>query len=80
LTKIGHPKQDDLSLGYFYETAEGMTPEESGEVYGHVRSEIDKRLSIFPYNFSMSDGLLYLDYSIDEVKESNLQVTQSEIT
>jgi hypothetical protein len=74
LTKIGHPKQDDMSLGYFYETDRGMTPEESGEVYEHVRSEIDKRLSIFPYNFSMSDGLLYLDHSLDDVNESTLRV------
>jgi virulence-associated protein VapD len=79
LTKIGHPKQDDLSLGYFYETNRGMTPEESGEVYEYVRSEIDKRLSIFPYNFSMSDGLLYLDHSTDKVRESNLQIIQSEV-
>ena len=78
LTKIGHPKQDDLSLGYFYETDRGMTPEESGEVYEHVRSEIDNRLSIFPYNFSMSDGLLYLDHSPDEAAESVLSVSQSE--
>ncbi|MCR4288913.1 MAG: B12-binding domain-containing radical SAM protein [Candidatus Scalindua sp.] len=80
LTKIGHPKQDDLSLGYFYETDRGMTLEESGEVYEYVRSEIDKRLSIFPYNFSMSDGLLYLDNCPDETVESTLSVTQSEIT
>ena len=80
LTKIGHPKQDDLSLGYFYETDRGMTPEESGEVYEHVRSEIDNRLSIFPYNFSMSDGLLYLDQSSDETAGSALSVTQSETT
>jgi hypothetical protein len=80
LTKIGHPKQDDLSLGYFYETDRGMTPEESGEVYEHVRSEIDNRLPIFPYNFSMSDGLLYLDQSSDETAESSLSVSQSEIT
>ena len=80
LTKIGHPKQDDLSLGYFYETDKGMTPEESGEVYEHVRSEIDNRLSIFPYNFSMSDGLLYLDHCFDEPVESTLSVIQSEIT
>lgn len=79
LTKIGHPKQDDMSLGYFYETDRGMTPEESGEVYEHVRSEIDKRLSIFPYNFSMSDGLLYLDHSFDEVSESTLRVSQGEV-
>ena len=56
LTKIGHPKQDDLSLGYFYETDKGMTPEESGEVYEHVRSEIDNRLPIFPYNFQCQMG------------------------
>ena len=80
LTKIGHPKQDDLSLGYFYETDRGMTPEESCEVYEYVRSEIDKRLSIFPYNFSMSDGLLYLDNCPDETVESTLSVTQSETT
>ncbi|MCP4269081.1 MAG: radical SAM protein [Candidatus Brocadiaceae bacterium] len=79
LTKIGHPKQDDLSLGYFYETDKGMTPEESGEVYEHVRSEIDNRLPIFPYNFSMSDGLLYLDHSSDETVESTLSFSQSEI-
>jgi hypothetical protein len=79
LTKIGHPKQDDMSLGYFYETDRGMTPEESGEVYEHVRSEIDKRLSIFPYNFSMSDGLLYLDHSLDDVNESTIRVAQSEV-
>ena len=75
LTKIGHPKQDDLSLGYFYETDRGMTPDESSEVYEHVRSEIDKRLSIFPYNFSMSDGLLYLDHCPNETVESVLSVT-----
>ena len=79
LTKIGHPKQDDLSLGYFYETGSGMTPEESGEVYEHVRSEIDKRLSIFPYNFSMSDGLLYLDYTPDKVNETAVRATHSEV-
>ena len=80
LTKIGHPKQDDMSLGYFYETDKGMTPEESGEVYEYVRSEIDKRLPIFPYNFSMSDGLLYLDHCSDDDIESTFGVSQSEIT
>ncbi len=79
LTKIGHPKQDDLSLGYFYETDSGMTPQESSEVYEHVRSEIDKRLSIFPYNFSMSDGLLYLDHTPNKVHESSVRVTHSEV-
>ncbi|MCP4269423.1 MAG: radical SAM protein [Candidatus Brocadiaceae bacterium] len=70
LTKIGHPKHDDLSLGYFYETDRGMTPEESRDVYEHVRSKIDNKLPIFPYNFSMSDGLLYLGNISDELSET----------
>lgn len=61
LTSIAHPKHDDLSLGYVYETNSGMAPNEAIDVYGYVKEEIDKRLPIFPYNFSMSDGLLYLD-------------------
>ncbi|GJQ58164.1 MAG: hypothetical protein SCALA701_09650 [Candidatus Scalindua sp.] len=65
LSRIGHPKRDDLSLGYFYETSRGMKPEESSNVYEYIKSEIDKRLPIFPYNFSMSDGLLYLDHFSD---------------
>ena len=78
LAKIGHPKHDDLSLGYFYETDRGMTPEESREVYEYVRSEIDNKLPIFPYNFSMSDGLLYLDRSSDEMSETLVRGTHSE--
>lgn len=66
LTRIAHPKQDDMSLGYFYETSSGMTPDEASDVYGHVKAEIDKSLPIFPYNFSMSDGLLYLDHHSEE--------------
>jgi hypothetical protein len=79
LTKIGHPKQDDLSLGFFYETNEGMTPEEATSVYEHVRSEIDERLPIFPYNFSMSDGLLYLDRFSGGVHEAAERATHSEV-
>lgn len=66
LTKIAHPRRDDMSLGYFYETNKGMTPDEACNVYEHIKREIDKRLPIFPYNFSMSDGLLYLDYFSDD--------------
>jgi hypothetical protein len=66
ITRIGNPKQDDMCLGYFYETNAGMTPDEAGDVYGYVKEEIDKRLPIFPYNFSMSDGLLYLDNLLEE--------------
>ncbi|ODS34603.1 MAG: hypothetical protein SCARUB_00183 [Candidatus Scalindua rubra] len=37
LTKIAHPKRDDMSLGYFYETNKGMTPDEACNVYGYVK-------------------------------------------
>lgn len=73
LSRIGHPKLDDLSLGYFYETKRGMTPKESCNVYEYIKSEIDKRLPIFPYNFSMSDGLLYLDHCAAESEEYKFQ-------
>ncbi len=79
LTKIGHPKQDDLSLGFFYETSEGMAPEEATSVYENVKTEIDNRLPIFPYNFSMSDGLLYLDHFSDSVHETAEHGTHSEV-
>ena len=79
LTKIGHPKYDDLSLGYLYETDRGMTPEASREVYESVRSEIDNKLSIFPYNFSMSDGLLYLGHSYDKKSEAVVRSAHSEV-
>lgn len=65
LTSIAHPKSDDMSLGFVFELGAGMTTDEASEVYGYVKEEIDKRLPIFPYNFSMSDGLLYLDHSSD---------------
>jgi hypothetical protein len=78
LTKIGHPKQDDLSLGFFYETNEGMAPEEATSVYEYVKTEIDKRLPIFPYNFSMSDGLLYLDRFSDGAHEAAERGTHRE--
>jgi anaerobic magnesium-protoporphyrin IX monomethyl ester cyclase len=71
LTKIAHPKRDDMSLGYVYDTNSGMTPDEACNVYEYVKEEIDKRLPIFPYNFSMSDGLLYLDY-ISEDERGNV--------
>jgi hypothetical protein len=79
LTKIGHPKQDDLSLGFFYETNEGMAPEEATGVYEYVKTEIDKRLPIFPYNFSMSDGLLYLDRFSVGAHKSAERGTHSEV-
>ncbi len=78
LTKIAHPKRDDMSLGYFYETNKGMTPDEASNVYAHIKEELDKRLPMFPYNFSMSDGLLYLDHFSEANQEVIAEGTHSE--
>jgi hypothetical protein len=77
LTSIAHPKEDDMSLGYFYEVSTGMSPDEASDIYSHIKGEIDERLSIFPYNFSMSDGLLYLDHFSEEDHEIVVKDTRS---
>ncbi|MEE9591760.1 MAG: radical SAM protein [Thermodesulfobacteriota bacterium] len=79
LTSIAHPKGDDMSLGYFYEVNTGMSPDEASDIYRYIKGEIDKKLSIFPYNFSMSDGLLYLDHFSEEDRENMGKDTHSEI-
>jgi hypothetical protein len=68
-----------MSLGYFYETDKGMTPDEASNVYGHIKEEIDKRLPIFPYNFSMSDGLLYLDNFLKDDQKVVVKEFHSEV-
>jgi len=80
LTSIAHPKQDDMSLGYFYETNEGMTPDEASNIYRYVKEEIDKRLPMFPYNFSMSDGLLYLDHVSDDARQKTVTLAHCKTT
>jgi hypothetical protein len=55
-----------------------MAPEEATSVYENVKTEIDRRLPIFPYNFSMSDGLLYLDHISDKVHEASERGRHSE--
>ncbi|MEE9591581.1 MAG: radical SAM protein [Thermodesulfobacteriota bacterium] len=75
LTSIGHPKQEDMSLGYFYEVSTGMSHDEASDIYSYIKGEIDKRLSIFPYNFSMPDGLLYLDHFSEEDHDFTIKDT-----
>lgn len=75
LMSIAHPKQDDMSLGYFYKVSTGMSHDEAGDIYSYIKGEIDKRLSIFPYNFSMSDGLLYLDHFSEEDRDFTIKDT-----
>ena len=60
IVKIMEPKGHDLSLGYFYEVDKGMTAKEADEVYNQVMDKIYNKVSPFPFNYSMSDGLLYI--------------------
>jgi hypothetical protein len=69
-----------MSLGYFYETNEGMTPDEASNIYRYVKEEIDKRLPMFPYNFSMSDGLLYLDHVSDDARQKTVALAHCKTT
>lgn len=54
------PGGEDLGLGYFYEVEQGMSPEEAERMYHNVISQLSEKLCPFPYNYSMSDGLLYI--------------------
>ena len=55
-------KSEDLGLGYFYEVEQGMSPEEAEQMYQYVISRLSEVLCPFPYNYSMSDGLLYITH------------------
>jgi radical SAM superfamily enzyme YgiQ (UPF0313 family) len=61
LRRIMSPTRDDLSLGYSYEVREGLSPEEAESLHEAIMHRVNETLSPFPYNYSMSDGLLYID-------------------
>ncbi len=60
IRRIMRPAAEDLSLGFFYEVTEGMTPEEAERVYRHVYEKISEVVCELPFNYSMADGLLYI--------------------
>ena len=61
IRRIMAPKKDDLSLGYFYEVERGMSPEEAEQLHATILNKVNSTISPFPYNYSMSDGFLYLE-------------------
>lgn len=61
IRRIMSPKKDDLSLGYFYEVERGMSLEEAEQLHAAILDKVNSTISPFPYNYSMSDGLLYLE-------------------
>ena len=58
--RIMRPASEDLSLGFFYEVKEGMTPEQAEKLYQHVYEKISEVVCELPFNYSMADGLLYI--------------------
>ncbi len=62
LRSIVAPGGEDLGLGYFFEVEQGMSPEEAERMYHYVISRLSEQLCPFPYNYSMSDGLLYITH------------------
>ncbi|MBI5745699.1 MAG: radical SAM protein [Nitrospirae bacterium] len=65
IKEIKAPAIHDMTLGYFYETEKGMSPEQADRIYSFIHQKINERVSPFPYNYSMSDGLLYIAASRD---------------
>lgn len=60
IRRIMRPASEDLSLGFFYEVQEGMTPEEAERVYQYVYEKVSAVVCELPFNYSMADGLLYI--------------------
>jgi anaerobic magnesium-protoporphyrin IX monomethyl ester cyclase len=60
IQRIMRPASEDLSLGFFYEVKEGMTPEQAERVYQHIYEKVSEVVCELPFNYSMADGLLYI--------------------
>ncbi|MEW6544927.1 MAG: radical SAM protein [Nitrospirota bacterium] len=60
IRRIMRPASEDLSLGFFYEVQEGMTPEQAERVYQQIYGKISEVVCELPFNYSMADGLLYI--------------------
>jgi radical SAM superfamily enzyme YgiQ (UPF0313 family) len=66
IRRIMRPSAEDLSLGFFYEVQEGMTPEQAERLYQRVYERISEVVCELPFNYSMADGLLYIAKAKEE--------------
>ena len=64
------PPDHDLSLGYSYKISTGMDSEEAEVLYRELQEKINEKVSTFPDNYSLSDGLLYLGHHKEELTTS----------
>lgn len=60
IRRIMRPSAEDLSLGFFYEVQEGMTPDQAEKLYQYVYEKVSEVVCELPFNYSMADGLLYI--------------------
>ena len=74
IRRIMRPAAEDLSLGFFYEVAEGMTPEHAERVYQHIYEKISEVVCELPFNYSMADGLLYISRAITQAQQTHQTV------
>ena len=70
ITDMHTPPDHDLSLGYSYKISTGMDSEEAEVLYRELQEKINEKVSTFPDNYSLSDGLLYLGHHQEELTTS----------
>ncbi|HZS12259.1 MAG TPA: radical SAM protein [Nitrospirales bacterium] len=73
IRRIMRPASEDLSLGFFYEVQDGMTPDVAERVYQHVYGKISEVVCELPFNYSMADGLLYIARAKAQAQEQEAQ-------
>ena len=70
ITELYTPPDHDLSLGYSYKIDTGMDSDEAEVLYRELQEKINEKVSTFPDNYSLSDGLLYLGHPQEELTTS----------
>ena len=70
IRRIMRPSAEDLSLGFFYEVQEGMTPDQAEKLYQHVYERVSEVVCELPFNYSMADGLLYIAKAKEEAGQT----------
>ncbi|MBI2471954.1 MAG: radical SAM protein [Planctomycetes bacterium] len=80
LRSIMASRGEDLGLGYFFEVEQGMSPEEAENMYHYIIERLSEKLCPFPYNYSLSDGLLYITHIKQQNNNVSLKDTRKAVT